>query len=93
MLGTAVADGPAVHPGRSARTLKIHFTELVTFGFSGFSRSDSPRLRPDGPRLVSDGARFFIGRSVVLTCVYEVFLSEGHPGVTDGPPQGPGRSS
>jgi hypothetical protein len=26
-----VADGPAVHPGWSVRTLKIHFTEPVTF--------------------------------------------------------------
>jgi hypothetical protein len=26
-------NGPVVHPGRSARTLKIHFTEPVTFGF------------------------------------------------------------
>jgi hypothetical protein len=56
-------------------------------------RPDGPRLRPDGPLLVSDGARFFIERSVVLTCVYAVFLSEGHPGVVDGPPQGPGRPS
>jgi hypothetical protein len=32
-----VADGPAVHPGRSARTLKINFIEAVTFGFFGFS--------------------------------------------------------
>jgi hypothetical protein len=93
MSGTTVADGPVVHPGWSARTLKIHFTEPVTFGFSGFLRSDGPRLRPDGPRLVSDSARFFIERSVVLTCVYAVFLSEGHIGVADGPPQGPGRSS
>jgi hypothetical protein len=31
------ADGPVVHPGRSARTLKIHFMEPVIFGFfSGF---------------------------------------------------------
>jgi hypothetical protein len=37
MSGTAVADGPVVHPGRSTRTLKIHFTEPVTFGFSGSS--------------------------------------------------------
>jgi hypothetical protein len=37
MSGTAVADGPVVHPGQSARTLKIHFTEPVTFGFSGSS--------------------------------------------------------
>jgi hypothetical protein len=37
MSAKAVADGPVVHPGRSARTLKIHFTELVTFGFFWFS--------------------------------------------------------
>jgi hypothetical protein len=29
----------------------------------------------------------------VLTCVFAVFLSEAHPGVVDGPPQGPGRSA
>jgi hypothetical protein len=33
MLDKAVADGPAVHPGRSARTLNMHFTKPVTFGF------------------------------------------------------------
>jgi hypothetical protein len=65
MSGTVVADGPVVHPGRSARTLIIHFIELVTFGFFGPSRPDGPRLRPDGPRLVLDGARFSIGRAVV----------------------------
>jgi hypothetical protein len=74
------------------RTLTIHFTEPVTFGFSGFHRPDGPHLRPDGPRLVSDGARFSIGRSIVQTCVFGVFLSEGHFGVANGPPQGPGRS-
>jgi hypothetical protein len=38
MSDKAVADGPAVHPGRFARTLKMHFTEPVTFSFfSGFS--------------------------------------------------------
>jgi hypothetical protein len=36
MSGTAVADGPAVHTGRSARMLKIHFSEHVTFGFFWF---------------------------------------------------------
>jgi hypothetical protein len=61
MSDKAVADGPVVHPGRSVRTLKIHFTEPVTFGFFWFSPPDGPRLRPDGPRLVSDGARFSIG--------------------------------
>jgi hypothetical protein len=37
MSDKAVADGPVVHPGRSARTLKIHFIEPVTFGFFWFS--------------------------------------------------------
>jgi hypothetical protein len=36
MSDKAVADGPTVHPGRSARTLKIHFTEPVAFGFFWF---------------------------------------------------------
>jgi hypothetical protein len=36
MSDIAVADGPAVHPGRSAMTLQMHFTEPVTFGFSWF---------------------------------------------------------
>jgi hypothetical protein len=94
MSDKAVADGPAVHPGQSARTLKMNFTEPVTFGFFlFFQRPDGPRLRPNDPCLVSDGARFSIGRSVVLTCVFAVFLSEAHPGVTDGLPQGPGQSA
>jgi hypothetical protein len=33
MLDKAVADGLTVHPGRSARALKMNFTEPVTFGF------------------------------------------------------------
>jgi hypothetical protein len=37
MSDKAVTDGPVVHLGRSARTLKIHFTEPVTFGFFWFS--------------------------------------------------------
>jgi hypothetical protein len=32
MSDKVVADGSAVHPGRSTRTLKMHFTEPVTFG-------------------------------------------------------------
>jgi hypothetical protein len=65
MSDKAVADGPAVHPGRSMRTLKIHFTEPVTFGFSGFQQADGPRLRRDGPSLVSDGGLFCFGQSAV----------------------------
>jgi hypothetical protein len=72
----------------------MHFTEPITFGFFlVFQQHDSPCLRPDGPLLVSDAARFSIGRSIVLTCVFAVFLSEAHTGVADGPPQGPGRST
>jgi hypothetical protein len=33
----AVVDGLVVHPGRSARTLKLHFTKPVTFEFFWFS--------------------------------------------------------
>jgi hypothetical protein len=36
MSDKAVADGPAVHPRRSARTLKMIFTEPVTFGVFWF---------------------------------------------------------
>jgi hypothetical protein len=33
MSDKVVVDGPAMHPGWSGRTLKMHFTEPVTFGF------------------------------------------------------------
>jgi hypothetical protein len=36
ILDKAIADGLAMHPGRSARTLKMHFTEPVAFGFFWF---------------------------------------------------------
>jgi hypothetical protein len=37
MSNKAVTDGSAVHPGRSTRTLKMNFTEPVTFGLLWFS--------------------------------------------------------
>jgi hypothetical protein len=37
MSDKADADGPVVHPGRSARTLKLHYTEPVTFLVFWFS--------------------------------------------------------
>jgi hypothetical protein len=37
MSDKAVADGPVVHPERSARMLKFHFTEPVTFRVFWFS--------------------------------------------------------
>jgi hypothetical protein len=36
MSDKAVADGPVMHSGRSVRTLKMNFTEPVTFGFFWF---------------------------------------------------------
>jgi hypothetical protein len=65
MLDKAVTDGLVVHPGQSARTLKMHFTEPVTFGFLAFQRVDGPRLRPDGSSLILDGALFYFGQSAV----------------------------
>jgi hypothetical protein len=37
MSDKEVMGGPTVYPGRSARTLKMNFTEPVTFGFLWFS--------------------------------------------------------
>jgi hypothetical protein len=36
MSDKAVVDDPTMHPRRSARTLKMHFIEPVTFGFFWF---------------------------------------------------------
>jgi hypothetical protein len=44
MSDKAVEDGPVVHPGRSARMLKLHFTEPVTFGFFWFSPTERSAL-------------------------------------------------
>jgi hypothetical protein len=49
MSDKAVTDGPAVHPGWSTRTLKMNFTEPVTFGFfSGFTTTG--RSAPEAGR-------------------------------------------
>jgi hypothetical protein len=44
MSDKAVADGPAVHPRRPARTLKMNFIEPITFGFSGFTTTGRSAL-------------------------------------------------
>jgi hypothetical protein len=43
MSDKEVADSPVVHPGRSARTLKMHFTEPVAFGFFWFFKDRTVR--------------------------------------------------
>jgi hypothetical protein len=85
MLDTAVVDGSAVHPGRSARTLKMHFTEPVTFGFSSFSTSG--RYAPEaGWSELGPGRCSLLLRTVrsVNVC-FALFLSEAHLGVAYGP--------
>jgi hypothetical protein len=66
MSDKAVTDDPTVQSGRSARTLKMHVTKSVIFGFFlVFQRAGGPRLRPDGPSLVPDGAFFSFGQFIV----------------------------
>jgi hypothetical protein len=48
MSDKAIADGPAVHPGRSARTLEMNFTEPSPLGFPGFSTTG--RSMPEAGR-------------------------------------------
>jgi hypothetical protein len=76
--------------GRAPRTVReaaiIHSSEPVTFGFFGSLPTGRSERGPDGPRLSS-------GWSIVQTRIFALVLSEGHPCVADGPPQGPGRSA
>jgi hypothetical protein len=93
MSDKAVADGPAVHPGWATRTLKMHFTEPVTFEFFCFTTTGRSALEV---RRSAFGLRrcLLLLRTVrsVYLC-FPVFLSEAHLGAVDGPPQGPGRST
>jgi hypothetical protein len=65
MSDKVVTDGPTVHSRWSTRTLKMDFTEPVTFGFSSFQQADGSHVRPDGPSLVLDGVLFFFRQSIV----------------------------
>jgi hypothetical protein len=53
MSDKAVADGLAVHPGQSAGTLKMNFTEPGTFGFLVFNGQTVHTRGPNDLRLVS----------------------------------------
>jgi hypothetical protein len=86
-----------VRSGRAPRTVRedaiIHFSEPVTFGLFGSS--------PTGRSMLEAGrSAQGLGRSLLFlrtvrseTCIFALVLSEGHPGVADGPPQGSGRSA
>jgi hypothetical protein len=92
MSDKAVVDGPVVHPGWSAMTLKMHFTEPVNFRFSCFSMSG--RSAPEVGRFELCPGQF----SLLLRIVHSVnvsfaqLLSKAHLCVMDGPSKGPGRS-
>jgi hypothetical protein len=76
--------------GRASRTVHedaiIHFTEPVTFGFFCFS--------PTGRFALGLGRCLLLHRTVhSRDMCFSLVLSEGYLGVTDGPPQRPGRSA
>jgi hypothetical protein len=89
MSNKVVADGLAVHPRGSARTLKMNFTEPVTVGFFWFY--NDRMVRAWGRMVLACPGRFSLLLRTVrsVNSIFAVFLSEAHPGVADGPTQGP----
>jgi hypothetical protein len=83
--------------GRAPRTVHedaiIHFIEPVTFGF--FGSSPTGRSAPEAGRSARGLGRSLLSLRTVrsVDMGFALVLSEGHPGVADGPPQGPGRSA
>jgi hypothetical protein len=90
MSDIAVANGLAVHPGRSARTLKIYFTEPVTFGFSGFLTRGRSMPKAERSKLGPEWCSLLIRTVCSVNVSFAQFLSEAHLGVADGRPEGPG---
>jgi hypothetical protein len=84
--------------GRAPRTVRedavTHFTEPVTFGFFGSATTGRSTLEVGWSTL---GLRTMLAfPSEGLKCrlvFFALVLSEAHPSVADGPPQGPGRSA
>jgi hypothetical protein len=84
--------------GRAPRTVRedaiIHFSKTVTFGF--FGSSPTGRFAPKAGRSARGLGRCLLFLRTVCSIdlfFFALVLSEGHPGVADGPPQGPGRSA
>jgi hypothetical protein len=93
MLDKTVANGPSVHPEGSVRTLKMHFTKPVTFGFSSFSTIG--RSAPEAGRsaLGPEWCWLLLWTARSVNSIFAMFLSEAHPSVVNGLLQGPGRSA
>jgi hypothetical protein len=82
---------------RAPRTVRedaiIYFTEPVTFGF--FGSSPTGRSAPEAGRSALGLGRCLLFHRTVHSAdlCFALVLSEAHPSVADGPPQGPGRST
>jgi hypothetical protein len=83
--------------GRAPRTVRedaiIHFTEPVTFKFFGSSLTG--RSAPEAGRSALGLGRCLLSHRTIrsVDLCFALVLSEAHPSVADGPPQGPGRSA
>jgi hypothetical protein len=82
-----------VHLGRSARMLKFILPNPAPSGF--FGSSPTGRSAPEVGRSALGLERCLLFHRTVhsVNLCFCLVLSEGHPGVVDGPPQGPGRSA
>jgi hypothetical protein len=84
-------------PGRALRTVRedtiIHFTEPVPFGV--FGSVPTGWSAPEAGRSALGLGRCLLFHQTVrsVDLCFALILSEGHPGVADGPPQGLGRSA
>jgi hypothetical protein len=83
--------------GRALRTVReaaiIHSSEPVTFGF--FGSLPTGRSAPEAGWFERGLRRSALILRTVhrQTRIFALVLSECHPGIADGPPQGPGRSA
>ena len=86
--------------GRSARLARtvreaaiIHFSEPVTFGFFGFLPTGRSALEAGRSARGLRWSALFLRTVHSEDLDFALVLSECHPRVADGPPQGPGRSA
>jgi hypothetical protein len=75
MSDKAVTDGSAMHPGRSARTLKMNFTEPITFGFFWFFNDRTVRARGRTVRAWSRWCSLLHRTVCSVNLHFSVFLS------------------
>jgi hypothetical protein len=83
--------------GRAPRTVReaaiIHFSEPVTFGLFGFSPTGQSAPEPGRSAHGLGRSLLFLRTVHSAYLIFALVLSECHPGVADGPPQGPGWSA